>query len=93
MEGFTHRLQNVLDYHGITGLKPGKYIDFSNAAIGNMLADKTNPSCELRSRLMELFPMLNANWLVIGRGDMFIDEQHPTQGHRIEPLRSARSEK
>jgi transcriptional regulator with XRE-family HTH domain len=85
MEGFAQRLQKVLDHHGITAYKLGKDIDFSNAAIGNMLAGKTNPSFEFLSRLMELFPMLNANWLVMGRGEMFIDDSIRSKGFRSHP--------
>ncbi len=85
MEGFANRLQKVLDHHGITAYKLGKDIDFSNAAIGNMLAGKTNPSFEFLSRLMELFPMLNANWLVMGRGEMFIDDSIRSKGFRSHP--------
>jgi hypothetical protein len=85
MEGFAQRLQKVLDHHGITAYKLGKDIDFSNAAIGNMLAGKTNPSFEFLSRLMELFPMLNANWLVMCRGEMFIDDSIRPKGFRSHP--------
>jgi transcriptional regulator with XRE-family HTH domain len=78
-------LQKVLDHHGITAYKLGKDVDFSNAAIGNMLAGKTNPSFEFLSRLMELFPVLNANWLVKGRGDMFVDDSIRPKGFRSHP--------
>ncbi len=73
VENFGIRLKRVLDHHGITAYKLGKAIGYSNAAIGNMLAGKSNPSFDFVARLMELYPMLNGNWLVVGRGDMFID--------------------
>ena len=85
MEGLAHRLQKVLDHHGISAYKLGKAIDFSNAAIGNMLAGKTNPSFEFLSRLMELYPMINANWLVMGRGDMFVDYSIRLRSYRSNP--------
>ncbi len=73
VENFGIRLKKVLDHHGITAYKLGKDIEYSNAAIGNMLAGKSNPSFDFVVRIMELYPMLNGNWLILGRGDMFID--------------------
>jgi transcriptional regulator with XRE-family HTH domain len=73
MGTFGIRLQKVLQHYEITAYKLGKDIDFSNAAIGNMLSGKTSPSYDFLSKLMELFPLLNGNWLLMNRGDMFID--------------------
>ena len=85
MESFASRLRKVLDHHEITAYKLGKDIGYSNAAIGNMLAGKSNPNFDFVVRLMELFPMLNGNWLVMGRGDMFVDPTIRPKGHKSHP--------
>lgn len=85
MENFASRLRKVLDHHEITAYKLGKDIGYSNAAIGNMLAGKSNPNFDFVVRLMELFPMLNGNWLVMGRGDMFVDPNIRPKGMRSHP--------
>lgn len=85
MEGFAQRLQKVLDHYGITAYKLGKDIGYSNAAIGNMLAGKSNPSFDFVAKLMGLYPVLNGNWLVIGRGEMFIDPNVRPKSHRSYP--------
>jgi hypothetical protein len=85
MEGFAQRLQKVLDHYGITAYKLGKDIGYSNAAIGNMLAGKSNPSFDFVAKLMELYPVLNGNWLVMGRGEMFIDPNVRPKSHRSYP--------
>ena len=51
----------------------GKDIDYSSAAIGNILAGKSNPNFDFVAKLMNLYPMLDGHWLILGKGDMFID--------------------
>ena len=85
VENFGVRLQKVMNHHEITAYRLGKDIQYSNAAIGNMLAGKTNPSFDFVARLMELFPMLDGNWLLMGRGDMFIDPNIRPKGHKSHP--------
>jgi hypothetical protein len=38
-----------------------------------MLAGKTNPSFEFMHKLLSKFPILDANWLILGKGDMFLN--------------------
>ena len=85
VENFGVRLQKVMDHHEITAYRLGKDIQYSNAAIGNMLAGKTNPSFDFVARLMELFPMLDGNWLVMGRGNMFIDPNIRPKSNKSHP--------
>jgi hypothetical protein len=85
MEGFAQRLQKVLDHYGITAYKLGKDVGYSNAAIGNMLAGKSNPSFDFVVKLMGQYPVLNGNWLVMDRGEMFIDPNVRLKSHRSYP--------
>jgi hypothetical protein len=80
---FSARIQKVLDHFGVTAYKLGKDLKFSNVAIGNMLSDKTHPSYEFLTRLMDLYPTLNGNWLLMGRGDMFVDPSIRPRSHRV----------
>ena len=82
---FAARLRRVLDHHEITAYKLGKDIGYSNAAIGNMLAGKSNPNFDFVAKLMTLYPMLDGNWLVMGRGDMFIDPNMRPKSHKSHP--------
>ena len=82
---FAARLRRILDHHEITAYKLGKDMDYSNAAIGNMLAGKCNPSFDFLAKLMALYPMLNGNWLVMGRGDMFTDPNIRPKGAKSHP--------
>ena len=83
MDNFGIRLQKFLQHYEITAYKLGKDIDFSNAAIGNMLSGKTLPSFDFLSKLMELYPLVNANWLMMGRGEMFVDPNIKPRNNKL----------
>ena len=85
VENFGKRLQKVLDHHEITAYKLGKDIGYSNAAIGNMLAGKSNPNFDFVAKLMNLYPMLDGHWLILGRGNMFIDPNIRPKSHKSHP--------
>lgn len=66
-------MHKVLEHYGLSAYRLAKEIDFSNAATLNLLSGKTNPSYEFLTRLMELYPDVNSNWLLLGRETMFMD--------------------
>jgi hypothetical protein len=48
-----------------------------------MLAGKTIPSFDFLSKLMELYPLVNANWLMMGRGEMFVDPHIKPRNNKL----------
>jgi transcriptional regulator with XRE-family HTH domain len=50
-----------------------KDLGVTAAAIGNFRAGKTNPSFDFVEKLLTRYPMINANWLLVNKGDMFND--------------------
>ena len=66
-------ISKQFEVHPVTAYKLGKDIDFINAATLNLLSGKTHPSYEFLIRLMELYPDVNSNWLLLGRETMFMD--------------------
>ncbi len=50
-----------------------------------MLAGKTNISFEFLYRSKELFPILNANFMIMDSRDKFTDESIRPKGHRSQP--------
>jgi transcriptional regulator with XRE-family HTH domain len=43
------------------------------AAIGNFRAGKSNPSFDFVEKLLICYPMINANWLIVNKGEMLTD--------------------
>jgi hypothetical protein len=67
------RLRRVLEHYELSAYKLGKEISITNAATLNLVAGKANPSFEVLSRLKMRYPEINANWLLVGEGSMFMD--------------------
>jgi transcriptional regulator with XRE-family HTH domain len=70
---FSSRLEAVLEHLGITAYKMAKDLGVTAAAIGNFRAGKTNPSFDFVEKLLNCYPMINANWLIVNKGEMFTD--------------------
>jgi hypothetical protein len=73
MDTVAKRILAVLDHFELTPYKLGKELNFSVSSLGSLLAGKTNPSFEFMHKLLSQFPILDANWLILGKGNMFLD--------------------
>jgi transcriptional regulator with XRE-family HTH domain len=73
MDTFAKRILAVLDHFEFTPYKLGKELNFSQSSLSSLLAGKTNPSFEFMHKLLSKFPILDANWLILGKGDMFLN--------------------
>jgi transcriptional regulator with XRE-family HTH domain len=73
METFAKRILAVLDHFEFTPYKLGKELNFSQSSLSSLLAGKTNPSFEFMHKLLSKFPILDANWLILGKGEMFLN--------------------
>jgi repressor LexA len=70
---FSTRLEAVLEHLGISAYKMAKDMGVKAASIGNFRAGKTNPSFDFVEKLLTCYPMINANWLIVNKGEMFTD--------------------
>lgn len=53
----------------------GKSIDKPNTTIANIIANKSKPGAEILESILEKYPMINAEWLMTGNGEMFRTEK------------------
>jgi transcriptional regulator with XRE-family HTH domain len=77
---FSSRLEAVLEHLGITAYKMAKDLGVTAAAIGNFRAGKTNTSFDFVEKLLNCYPMINANWLMVNKGEMFTDPKMKANG-------------
>ena len=75
MTPFSERLRQVLDHYGISRYRLAKETTLSNVSLSNTLAGHNNPSYGFLCTLLERFPDVNANWLLMGQGTMFLDPE------------------
>lgn len=55
-------------------LKPGQFariLDVNPAIISHILAERNKPGVELLQKILDKFPQVSPDWLMLDRGDMF----------------------
>ena len=67
---FGLRLKEVISMEGLTQEKFGLKIGYSDVAIGQILKGKNAPKFQLFKALSRVYPKIDINWLVSGKGEM-----------------------
>jgi len=65
------RIEKVKETLGLTARQFAAEIHVQPGTISNMMAGRNNPSLEVMRRIMERYPTLNPEWLILGKGDMW----------------------
>lgn len=73
MSEIKDRINNIIEYLGITPYKLAKEIYTSEAVISNVRSGKTSPSFDLLQKILNKYEVLDANWLITGSGAMLKD--------------------
>lgn len=81
------RIEKVKDSLGLTARQFAAEIRVQPGTISNMMAGRNNPSLEVMKRIMERYPTLNPEWLIVGKGDMWrtVPGQDPELFDRLAP--------
>ena len=69
------RLQQLLQ---MESLSPSQFADkmgIQRSGISHILSGRNKPSFDFISKLMELFPSVNTEWLILGKGKPYKDNQ------------------
>lgn len=69
------RIKNLLKIKNRTTIYIAEKVKVSDGTIRNFKSGKTDPSIKFLEYLIEEHPSLNLNWLILGEGEMFIDEK------------------
>lgn len=65
---FSKRLGKILDFYGLTASALAEEIDFNRSTISHLVSGRNKPSLEFVMKLLQKFPELNMDWLVLGKG-------------------------
>ncbi len=71
---FSKRLQKILDFYGLTASALAEEIDFNRSTISHLVSGRNKPSLEFVMKLLQKFPELDMDWLVLGKGPFPIDD-------------------
>ena len=65
------RIESVMSSLGLNARQFATEIRVQPGTISNMMAGRNNPSLEVMKRIMERYPTLNPEWLILGNGEMW----------------------
>ena len=65
------RIEKLIETLGLSARQFAVEIHVQPGTISNMMAGRNNPSLEVMKRIMERYPTLNPEWLILGNGEMW----------------------
>jgi transcriptional regulator with XRE-family HTH domain len=65
------KLQKILTSEGLAPTKFAEIIGVQRSSISHILSGRNNPSYDLIQKILEKFPKLNPDWLLLGKGEMY----------------------
>lgn len=72
------RLQQFLAAENITQAQLADSLNVARAGVSHIIAGRNKPSYDFLSALLQHYPTLNADWLMLGKGKMYKDIQQKT---------------
>ena len=77
------RIEKILENEQLSASKFADAIGVQRSSISHILSGRNKPSLELVNKILDQFPNINADWLLLGKGDMISrDEPHnPESGN------------
>lgn len=65
------RIEQVIQSLNLTARQFAAEIHVQPGTISNMMVGRNNPSLEVMKRIMDRYPTLNPEWLILGKGEMW----------------------
>jgi len=75
------RLLKLLDTEQLSSSKFADVIGVQRSSISHILSGRNKPSFDFLQKILRAFPMLNADWLILGEGPMYEGESEPVRGN------------
>lgn len=68
------RIQQIIDYKGISAGDMAEKLDVQRSNISHILNGRNNPGAVFIEKLLQAFPDINARWLLTGEGPMVLND-------------------
>ncbi len=78
------RILHFLTRENISSAKFADEIGVQRSSVSHILSGRNNPSFDFIQKILRRFELLNAEWLILGRGEMYKSRQ---QGIMFDPER------
>lgn len=75
------RLVKLMDVEQLSSSKFADIIGVQRSSVSHVLSGRNKPSYIFLQKTLEAFPMVSAEWLILGKGSMYKDEQNMSVGN------------
>jgi hypothetical protein len=69
------RLLRFLNHQQLSSAKFAEVIGVQPSSVSHILSGRNNPGFDFIQKILRSYPYLNAEWLILGKGDMLKDMQ------------------
>lgn len=83
-EALQKRLLKLLDAEQLSSSKFADAIGVQRSSVSHILTGRNKPSFDFLQKTLRAFPLLNADWLILGEGSMYEDEGMISGGNLFE---------
>lgn len=66
---FTTRLQQIMDYYGLTASAFADKLEIQRSSVSHLLSERNKPSLDFILKLIEQFPEVDMYWITQGKGN------------------------
>jgi transcriptional regulator with XRE-family HTH domain len=80
------RIVKIISSEGITSSSFADIIGVQRSSISHILSGRNNPGLEILQKILTGFPKYNAEWLIIGKGEIY---KKPTQANLFDAIDAA----
>ena len=84
------RLLKLLDTEQLTSAKFADAIGVQRSSVSHILSGRNKPSFDFLQKTLKVFPMLNADWLILGEGNMYEGDVNPISGSLFDQVPARR---
>jgi transcriptional regulator with XRE-family HTH domain len=64
------RIKTIINKYGLNPNSFSKRINATSSTINSMLEKETNPSFETITKIINAFPLISIEWLIVGKGEI-----------------------
>ncbi len=87
LSDLSKRFLRIIDKMGYSHYRIAKETKIiSNSILTHIKSGRSEPSVKVISALLEKFPNVNANWLLTGKGAMFLDDNNPVLTNKTKTI-------
>ena len=78
MEDFIPRLENLMEYYGLTASSFADRIGVQRSSISHLLSGRNKPSLDFILKITDAFPEVDLYWLLNGKGHLVKEQNSST---------------